>query len=410
MKILRPSNILIPRVADMTAWSVVACDQFTSEPEYWQAVYDRVGDKPSALRMILPEAELGFKDPASESEKIYRTMSDYLNNGVFTELENSYIYLERKLSCGAVRRGIIAALDLESYDWAEGTHTPVRATEHTVEDRLPPRVTVREKALLEMPHIMVFIDDPDDHVFSSVKKGDLLYDFELMQSGGHVKGYEVSDTAALDEAFESLSQSDELIKKYGTDSDPVIFAMGDGNHSIAAAKKYWEHLKMTLPASERAEHPARFALCEIVNIHDESIVFEPIHKLVYNTDPTLFFAFAEEYFTANTGVGKTIELVCGKNSKKLDIADMTLGQLIDSCERLCAGYTANFGGSIDYIHGDDAIRSLAGKENSAGIMLPRLEKNELFASVMQSGPFPKKSFSIGHGQDKRYYLECRRIK
>ena len=409
MDIFRPADILLPNVEDMTAWSVVACDQFTSEPEYWQHVRKIAGDKPSALNMILPEAELGIKNADTESEKIYSVMRDYLENGIFTELSDSFVYIERALSDGAVRSGIIGMFDLEAYDWAEGSASPIRATEHTVEDRLPPRVRVREKALVEMPHIMVFIDDPNDYVFSAVKKGKLLYDFELMQNGGHIKGWQIADNAAIEQAVSRLSEKDELIRKYGSDKDPIIFAMGDGNHSIAAAKQYWEEIKPTLSEIDRENHPARFALAEVVNIHSPAITFEPIHKVLFDTEPEHFIAEAKQYFAEHIGNGKQITLVTHGKTETIELADMTLGELIGSCESFCKGYIQRYGGRIDYIHGDEECVSMAGKDHDAGILLPKMAKSELFSSVYKSGPFPKKSFSIGHGPDKRYYLECRRI-
>lgn len=409
MDIFRPADILLPNVEDMTAWSVVACDQFTSEPEYWQQVRKIAGDKPSALNMILPEAELGIKDTETESEKIYSVMRSYLESGVFTELKDSFLYIERTLSDGTVRPGLVGMLDLEAYDWTEGSVSPIRATEHTVEDRLPPRIRVREKALVEMPHIMVFIDDPEDYVFSSVKKGKLLYDFELMQHGGHIKGWQVSDNAAVEAAVDKLGDKDELIKKYGSADDPIVFAIGDGNHSVAAAKQYWEEIKPMLSTEEREMHPARFALCEINNIHSPAITFEPIHKVLFDTEAEQFISEAKKYFADDIGKGKAITVVTHDMTETIELADMTLGEIIGSCESFCKAYIERFGGRIDYIHGDEECIGMAGKEHDAGILMPRMEKSELFTSVYKSGPFPKKSFSIGHGPDKRYYLECRII-
>lgn len=409
MDIFRPADILMPNVKDMTAWSVVACDQFTSEPQYWEQVRKIAGNKPSALNMILPEAELGIKNPDVESEKIYSVMREYLETGVFTELADSYVYIERTLSDGTVRPGIIGMFDLEAYDWSEGSASPIRATEHTVEDRLPPRVRVREKALVEMPHIMVFIDDPEDYVFSAVKKGSCLYDFELMQNGGHIKGWKIADNAAIEQAVSKLSEKDELIKKYGSDKDPIIFAMGDGNHSIAAAKQYWNEIKPMFSEAERENHPARFALAEVVNIHSPAITFEPIHKVLFDTKSDNFVDEAKLYFEKYIGKGKQITLVTHDKTETIELADMTLGELIGSCESFCIDYIERYGGRIDYIHGDEECISMAGKDHDAGILLPKMAKSELFSSVYKSGPFPKKSFSIGHGPDKRYYLECRRI-
>lgn len=409
LNIFRPADILLPKTDDYTAWSVVACDQFTSEPEYWEKVYERAGEKPSTLRMILPEAELGIKDPEKESEKIYATMKEYLAGDLFSVEKDCLVYVERTLNSGIVRKGIVGAFDLEAYDWHEGTYTPIRATEHTVEDRLPPRVKVREKALLEMPHIMIFMDDPDNIVFSAAEKGKELYDFELMQNGGHIRGWRVADNAAIENAVQQLSSAEELNKKYGTADKPIIFAMGDGNHSIAAAKKYWETVKTTIPESEWDTHPARFALAELINIHDDAIIFEPIHKVVFNTDNAGFISEAESFFADYIGDGKEITLICGEEEKTLHLKDLTLGELIGKCEDFCKAYTDRNGGYIDYIHGDEECVGMAKRPDCAGILLPKMEKSELFTSVMQSGPFPKKSFSIGHGPDKRYYLECRAI-
>ena len=292
MKIFKPADIMLPS-CDMHRWSVVACDQFTSEPEYWQQVRSIVGDASSTLHMMLPEAELGLKDPEAESVKINAAMQRYIDEGVFKTYRNSYIYLERTLKNGAVRRGIMGMFDLEAYDWVEGTHSPIRATEHTVEDRLPPRIRIRRNAPLEMPHIMIFMDDADNIVFSSVTKGEKVYDFELMQDGGSITGWLVADTEKLAKAAEKLGDEAVLQRKYGSADNAIIFAMGDGNHSLAAAKRHWEKVKKTLPESEYETAPARYALAELVNIHDAAITFEPIHKVVFDTEPETFFAEAK---------------------------------------------------------------------------------------------------------------------
>lgn len=409
MRIFKPADILLP-TTDMHRWSVVACDQFTSEPEYWQQVRAIVGDAPSTLNMMLPEAELGTKDPETESVKINAAMQKYLDTGVFKAYPDSYIYLERRLENGAVRRGIMGMFDLEAYDWAEGTHSPIRATEHTVEDRLPPRIRIRRNAPLEMPHIMIFMDDPDDIVFSSVIKGEKIYDFELMQDGGSIAGWLVEDNERLARAAEKLGDEDILRCKYGTEDKAIVFAMGDGNHSLAAAKRHWEEIKKTLPEAERELSPARYALAELVNIHDAAISFEPIHKVIFDTDPVDFFAEAKAFFADNAGEGRSIDLVTGEGIERLNISGLTIGELIGKCEDFCREYIERHGGYIDYIHGDCECVEMSQRFGCAGILLPHMEKSELFGSVMKSGPFPKKSFSIGHGNDKRYYLECRRIK
>lgn len=409
MHIFKPADILLPR-ADMHKWSVVACDQFTSEPEYWQAVRSLVGDAPSTLHMILPEAELGQKDPEAESVKLNAAMQRYLDEGVFKKYADSFIYLERTLGSGAVRRGIMGMFDLEAYDWAEGTHSPIRATEHTVEDRLPPRVKIRRAAPIEMPHIMIFMDDPDNTVFSAVEKGEQVYDFELMQNGGSIAGWLISDNAALMRAVDALGDKAELEKKYGSTDNAIVFAMGDGNHSLAAAKRHWQEVKKTIPADEYETHPARYALAELVNIHDEAITFEPIHKVVFDTEPETFFAEAKAFFADNLGEGREVKLMTASGRETLSIAELTIGELIGRCEDFCKEFTERHGGYIDYIHGDEQCIEMSSRAGCAGILLPRMEKSELFTSVMHTGPFPKKSFSIGHGNDKRYYLECREIR
>lgn len=410
-KIFNPADILIPRNADMTAWSVVACDQFTSEPEYWARAEALVGDKPSTLRLMLPEAYLGKPQAEDSTARINAAMRRYLDGGLFWTLENSYVYVERTISDGRVRRGLVGALDLEEYDWSPASASPIRATEGTVEDRLPPRVKVRQDAPLEMPHIMVFIDDADNAVMDAAQGGEKLYDFDLMLGGGHLAGYRVPDNARVDAAVDALSDPAALAAKYDlAGKAPAIFAMGDGNHSLATAKKCWEALKPALTPARRETHPARFALVELVNIHDPAISFEPIHKVLFDTDNRDFIAAAKLYFHGAEGEGHVIRLLAGGAEATLSLAGFSIGELIGECERFCQRYLKINGGRIDYVHGDGEAASLASGLGCAGILLPRMEKSELFPSVIQTGPFPKKSFSIGLGPDKRYYLECRKIR
>lgn len=410
MPYFSPANILIPNVADLQAWSVVACDQFTSEPEYWEQVRRRVGAEPSTLNMILPEAELGTKDQEIEYRKINATMQKYLADGIFAEYPDSYVLTERTLSDGSVRRGIIGAIDLEMYDYSANSCSAIRATEHTVEDRLPPRVKIRMGASLELPHIMVFVDDAENKLMASASKGELLYDFELMQGGGHIRGWRVADNSAVEDAFSYLADAETLKRKYSCGKNAIVIAIGDGNHSIAAAKKYWDSIKSALPEGERACHPARFALAELVNIHDDAIVFEPIHKVIFDTDPSGFIASLENHFGTAYDGGKTIRAISGDDERVISVGSLPLGKLIDECENLCKAHASAHGGTIDYIHGDAECEEMSRRRGCCGIMLPKMDKSELFTSVMASGPFPKKSFSIGLGCDKRYYLECRKIK
>lgn len=395
MRVFTPADILLPRVDDMTKWSCIACDQFTAEPEYWREAERIVGSEPSTLRLMLPEAWLGVRDSAAETRKIYAAMKDYVNRGIFRTVEDSFVYVERTLPSGAVRRGLVGKLDLECYDWAPGSATPVRATEGTVESRLPARVEVRRGATLEMPHIMVFIDDPENAVIPSAAGGEALYDFELMLGGGHIRGSRVTGEAAerLTAALEAPEGS-------------VRFAMGDGNHSLAAAKRCWEQIKRNLPESELETHPARYALAEIVNIHEEAVTFEPIHRVLLETVPRGFIEEAAARLPR--GKGQAVTLLAGRREMEIETG-MPLGALVALVDELLGDWRREHGGEPDYIHGDEDARALGGRPSSVGVLLPRLEKAELFPYITEHGPYPKKSFSIGHARDKRYYLECRAI-
>lgn len=395
MRVFTPADILLPRVDDMTKWSCIACDQFTAEPEYWREAERIVGSEPSTLRLMLPEAWLGVRDSAAETRKIYAAMKDYVNRSIFRTVEQSFIYVERTLPSGAVRRGLVGKLDLECYDWAPGSATPVRATEGTVESRLPARVEVRRGATLEMPHIMVFIDDPENAVIPSAAGGEALYDFELMLGGGHIRGSRVTGEAA-----------ERLTAALEAPEGAVRFAMGDGNHSLAAAKRCWEQIKRNLPESELETHPARYALAEIVNIHDEAVTFEPIHRVLLETVPRGFIEEAAARLPR--GKGQAVTLLAGRREMEIETG-MPLGALVALVDELLGDWRREHGGEPDYIHGDEEARALGGKPSSVGVLLPRLEKAELFPYITEHGPYPKKSFSIGHARDKRYYLECRAI-
>ncbi|MBE7017532.1 MAG: DUF1015 domain-containing protein [Ruminococcaceae bacterium] len=417
-KIFSSAKILLPAAQDMYRWSVVACDQFSSQMEYWESLEKLTEGVASTLHLMLPEAYLDKCDQFAEAEKINKRMDEYLSAGVFEETEECYVYVERRLASGAVRRGLMGVLDLEQYDYSASSASPIRATEGTVEDRLPPRVRVREGASLEMPHIMVFIDDASDSVLGGLenKKEQLpkLYDFKLNAGGGAVCGYMVSGDAAeaLENALDKLSDAESLYKRYG-DKAPAVFAMGDGNHSLATAKKCWEKVKGTLSGEERETHPARFSLVEIVNIHDEAISFEPIHKVVFETDPESFIDEAEKWWSAQSiasDKSHSIKLIVGEQEKHVNVSGLTIGELIGKAEEFCQTYMSRYGGRIDYIHNDETAIAMGRRKGCACMLLPKMEKGELFPSIIESGPFPKKSFSIGHAEDKRYYLECRKIK
>ncbi len=417
-RIFDRADILLPQNCDMTKWSVVACDQFSSQPEYWAALEAANAGVPSTLHLMFPEAYLETRDQFAEAEKINAEMERYLAEGVFRTLPDSYVYVERTLRTGEVRRGLLGVLDLDAYDYSKGSTSPIRATEGTIESRLPPRVRVREGAALEMPHIMVFIDDPENGVMGLLdreKAGlNALYDFDLSADGGHIRGWQVSGAAAerLEAALDALADPAMLRARYG-DAAPVIYAMGDGNHSLATAKKCWEAIKPGLTEAERETHPARRSLVELVNIHDPAIGFEPIHKVLFETDPAAALdelGGALASLSGDADTCHTLRLVTAAGERELTVRGLTIGQLIGAAEDACQQYLARHGGKIDYIHNDDTAIGMGRRPDGAAILLPRMEKGELFPSIVRSGPFPKKSFSIGHAQDKRYYLECRKIR
>jgi len=416
-KIFKTADILIPQGCDMKKWSVVACDQFSSQPEYWERLESEISGAPSTLYLMLPEAFLESRDQFEQAEKINAQMEKYIKDGVFTTIKNSYIYIERTLKDGSLRRGLIGALDLDEYDYGKASKTPVRATEGTVEDRLPPRVKVRSGASLEMPHIMVFVDDETDALMGTLSRQSQnltkLYDFELCADGGHIKGFQVSGVAAdaASDIIEGFSDKETLRSRYG-DLAPAIFAMGDGNHSLATAKKCWEAIKPTLSAQEAREHPARYSLVELVNIHDAAVEFEPIHKVVFETEPQSFLQEAKAFWAAQNkdGACHTLKIITQNDCEEIEVCGLMIGELIGKAEDFCQSYMAKHGGKIDYIHNDETAIEMGARSGCAAILLPTLGKGELFPSIIKSGPFPKKSFSIGHAQDKRYYLECRKIK
>ena len=286
------ADILIPnKNVNMEKWAVIACDQYTSEPEYWNKVYENVADSPSSLSLILPEIYLENDDVADRIENIHKSMDKYINDGIFTEYKNSMIYVERIQSNGILRKGIIGAIDLEEYDFSKGSTSQVRATEATVIERIPPRIKVRQGAPLELPHIMILIDDENDTVFSSVNKNNLekLYDTKLMQNGGSICGYLVDENTQelIDKALLALSDPDTFSEKYGLKDTPVLlYAMGDGNHSLATAKEFYEQLKKSNPDKDFSNHPARYALAEIVNLHSDALKFEAIHRIVTDVNVT----------------------------------------------------------------------------------------------------------------------------
>ena len=399
--VFKPANILLPTGVAPEKWSVVACDQFSSEREYWDRVRKTIKDAPSTLHMILPEAYLEEIDEADATAKISAVMSDYISRGIFNEIKDSFVYVERTQADGRVRRGIVGAVNLDEYDFS-GKKASILASEGTVVDRLPARIRVRRAASLELPHIMAFIDDKDESVIEPLAKiaADLpvLYDFELMEGGGHIRGFQVQGSAAegVLAAMRALHEKNE-----------PLMVMGDGNHSLAAAKVYWDELKQTLSESERANHPARCALLEINNVYDGAISFEAIHRVLFGVNPAEALAALES--AVPKGSDYEVRWISGRESGVIGIAADCIGDMLTDVQTFLDEYAARTGCVVDYIHGDESVAELSKNENRLGLILPPMDKGELFETVALRGVFPKKSFSVGHAHDKRYYLECRSI-
>lgn len=391
MNTINIPEILLPANADMTAWAVNACDQFTSDYGYWKDVENSVGEKESTLKLIFPEIYL--KDnPEVRIENINKTMRSYLNNGVFKTLSGGFVLVERTTPSGT-RTGLVIAIDLEDYSYERGAKTPVRSTEATILERIPPRVQIRRNAPIELPHVMLLYDDKSDAVLKSVKRGEVLYDFNLNMDGGRVKGTFVENAAEAVKAFYSLTEGV---------SDPLLFAVGDGNHSLATAKTCWEEIKKTLSAEEIKTHPARFALCEAVNIYDKALNFEPIHRLIKTDKPEAFVKGLK-----TEGSGKAHIVINGSVTEIPFDADIPAG--IRKLDNYIADFIKTYGGEADYIHGENELISFT-KQNGAGVLLPAIDKRDFFRLIIKGGNLPRKTFSMGEGKEKRYYIEAKRIK
>ena len=413
----KAGNILIPKNVDMHKWSVVACDQYTSEPKYWEEVESIVGDAPSTLRITLPEIYLNDTNVEERIKKINETMTEYLNEDIFTNLDDSMIYLEITQSDGKIREGIMSIVDLEDYSYEKGSQTLIRATEKTVIERIPPRMKVRENASLELPHIMILIDDEKKNIIESLKNevtdSDVVYDFDLMQDGGHVKGYKRDQDIQNEiiSGLEALADKDYFESKYNvTDKGVLLFAMGDGNHSLATAKACYEKIKETM-GDAALESPARYALVELVNLHSSALEFEAIHRVIFDTDVTDLIKNLYEYYNINEeGNGQKFELITKDMDKVLYIENPKSNIAVGSIQMFLDDYLLSHKGNIDYIHGDDVTKDFGSKEGNVGIIFDAMAKEDLFKTVILDGALPRKTFSMGHSYDKRFYLEARKIK
>jgi hypothetical protein len=413
---ISPADVLLPKEgADMTRWAVIACDQYSSEPEYWEKADEFVGESPSTLRLIIPEAFLETPKGEELQKNVGVTMDEYLSAGLFRNIEQSFVYVERSTPHAALRRGLVAAFDLEIYDFAPGNSMPIRATEGTILKRLPPRVAVRSRASLECPHVMVLIDDPAKTVIeplSGMKAGmEKLYGFELMAGAGSVEGYRVEE-----DRFGGIADALQMLTARGG----MLFAVGDGNHSLAAAKAFWDELKQGLTAEQRETHPARWALAELVNLHDDGLAFHAIHRVVFNAEPVelvalLLWEMNKMGWHASMGPERageqSIEYVCVEDRGFINISHpatpVGAGTLQQALDIVLAKLPE---ASVDYVHGDETAVMLGLKPGNTAFLLSAMDKAELFPAVEKLGVLPRKAFSMGEADEKRFYLECRGIK
>lgn len=413
MNAFLPADILLPRTKEMEKWAVIACDQFTSDQAYWDRVRQTAKGAVSTINLILPEAELGTPMEAEHTAVINATMAQYMKDDVFVTYPASYVYVERTLENGSVRMGLVGMVDLEAYDYMPGATSAIRASERTVPERIPPRQRVRRDAPIELPHILLLCDDHEQVLIEPIaaKKDHLqkLYDFDLMEGGGHIAGWLVSgaDAAEFDAALTEYTEN--VGKKYeGLRGVPMVFAVGDGNHSLATAKSCYEALKKSHPGEDLSHHPARYALVELENIHDPAQAFEPIHRVVFDTDGKQLLAALQGSACAEGGY--PVRWYTGDEEGTVYL-DRGQGELaVGVLQSFLDAYLNEHAGQIDYIHDDDALISLAKKPGAIGFLLPAMEKSQFFRGVIADGVLPRKTFSMGHSREKRYYLEGRKIK
>ena len=418
MKIpFKRGNILLPKNADMTKWSVVAYDQYTSEPEYWADEEKIVGENPSTLKLTLPEIYLEEENIQERINNINENMKELMDENFFNEYKDSMIYLQRTQKDGKIREGLMGIVDLEGYNYEIGSQTPIRATEKTVIERIPPRVKIRENATLELPHIMILIDDEKKTIIESLKnkvtENDKVYDFDLMKNGGHIKGYLLNEEAmdGVDEGLLKLMDKDYFETKYNVkDKGILLFAMGDGNHSLATAKACYENLKKEI-GEDALNSKARYALVELVNLHSSALEFEAINRVIFNTNSDKLLNTLKEYYTINKeGNGQRVRVITENIDEDWFIENPKSNIAVGSIQMFLDEYLKENEGKIDYIHGEDVTKELGSKTGNVGFIFDAMEKGDLFKTVILDGALPRKTFSMGHANDKRYYLEARKIK
>jgi hypothetical protein len=440
---LQLPSLLLPQASvNLSQWAVIACDQYTSQPEYWARVEAQVGDAPSTLRLILPEVYLGAADEAQRIQAIQDTMRRYLTEGVLVPQKPGWVLVEREMARGRSRKGLVVALDLEHYDFNAGAKTLIRPTEGAILERLPPRIRVREGAPLESPHVMVLIDDPEHTVIEPLFAEPLesLYDVPLMLDSGQIRGWRVEHPWLIQWVVEQLTRlADPMVfaTRYETADEPVLlYAMGDGNHSFATAKIIWENLKRAAPdPAAIMNHPARHALVELVNLHDEGLEFEAIHRVAFAVEPNrVLMALAA--FCAAQGSRLTVQdylswpaarqawqemqqqsptchaiaFVSQDRYGVLSIEQPRLSLPVASLQAFLDHYLPGQADArLDYIHGEDTLKQLGAQPGNMGFYLSALAKDDFFRTVIRDGALPRKTFSMGEADEKRFYLECRQI-
>ncbi len=407
-------DILLPAPdVDLATWAVVACDQFTAEPNYWQQVEELVGDAPSTFRITFPEVYLS--QGMGRVQGIQAAMRDYQARGVLRHATHGFVLVERQTSTGN-RLGLVLAVDLEAYDFAPGARSLIRPTEGTIEERIPPRVKVREGAPLESPHVMLLVDDPArtliEPLYAVREALRPLYDVELMKNGGHLRGWAVEEGPQLEQVAQALAG-------LGERAEGLLFAVGDGNHSLATARQCWLNLRDTLTEAQRAEHPARFALAEVVNLHDDALVFEPIHRMLFPFSPEeMRAAWVRHSYGRNLGIEFAPPAPGQQGGQVLWFEGVTPWRFTPREGELAVGVLQDFLDDlliqypqveIDYIHGEASLRSLCRGYDTMGLLLPSMNKADLFPAVRARGALPRKTFSMGEANEKRYYMECRGI-
>lgn len=444
---LKIPQILLPKdKANLKKWSVIACDQYTQDEDYWKKVEQEVADFPSTLKITLPEVYLGDSDKQDRINNINKTMKEYLSNNIFSSPVEAMIYIERTTGYGRMRKGLVTAIDLETYDWKPFSTALIRATEATILDRIPPRMEIRRDAPIELPHIMLLVNDSEKSLVEKTgelaKSKSALYYTDLMMNSGHITGWQVSDKDEIANVENALNQ---IAKKQTQKDDSIfMFAVGDGNHSLATAKAIWDELKTKNGGTKNSDgsisipqgmenHNARFALIEIVNIYDEGLTFEPIHRVLFNVE-NLLEKVAEQFKKINCFVGieevssgkdlaNAVEnsnadfgFVFEENGKvtykvlKTNIQELAVSKLQPALDEILADCKKeNIDCEIDYIHGTEEVFRLGGKNNATTILLPPIAKDTFFATIANSGPLPRKSFSMGEASEKRFYMECRQL-